>query len=333
MSLDVSTDGNGGQALSSAGRIAVVGARGVVGARVAKRLAGTARRTVVELDTRVESIASNPFLDEVSHAVLATPGPHLADAVALLDRGITVISVGDQVDDVDALIAHAHRAERRDASLVVGAGMSPGLVALLARHLSTLVASVDEIHVAIHGTAGPACARQHHRALAGEAVRIDDGQLILSRAGTGRELAWFPEPVGAYDCYRAESPVPSLLHRAFPEASRISARLSANRRDRLTSRLPMLTPPHSEGGVGALRVEVRGEGADGGRVSVIAGIAEMVGTATAATVAAFVEASLAGALPSGLVVPGDPALDTVSMLRTVERCGVRLQEFTGVPNG
>ena len=38
----------------------------------------------------------------------------------------------------------------------------------------------------------------------------------------------------------------------------ISARRSARRRDRFTARLPMLSPPHQEGGIGALRVEVRG---------------------------------------------------------------------------
>ncbi len=108
--------------------------------------------------------------------------------------------------------------------------------------------------------------------------------------------------------------------------------MSANRRDRLTSWLPMLTPPHREGGVGALRIEVRGADASGTRVSMIAGIAEMVGTAAAATVAGFLEGMLSGAFPSGLNLPGDERLDTTKLLRTIERFGVRLQEFTGVPS-
>ena len=152
------------------------------------------------------------------------------------------------------------------------------------------------------------------------------------RAGTGRELEWFPEPVGAYDCYRAEVPGPVVMHRTFPDAVRISARMSANRRDRLTSRLPMLTPPHGEGGVGALRVEVRGADATGARVTLIAGIAEMVGTATAATASGYLDAYLSGDLPVGLILPGDDRLDTNALLRAIERRGVRLQEFTGVPS-
>ena len=246
--------------------------------------------------------------------------------------GVPVVSIGDQVADVRRLLASGSVADESGVPLVVGAGMSPGLVALLARHLSRELASVDEIHVALHGTAGPACARRHHRALAGHAVGWHDGHELDARAGTGRELVWFPEPVGAYDCYRAEMPTPVVLHRVFPDAERITVRVSANRRDRLTSRLPMLTPPHREGGVGAVRVEVRGAGPAGDRRSVVAGIAELVGTAAAATAVAVTDRVLAGAMPSGAVALGDERLDTAELLHLVERAGVRLQEFTGVPS-
>ncbi len=313
------------------GRVAVIG-NGVVGRRVAHQVVSVSNRPLVELDTRRVDLASSPFLDDVVVAVLAHPSPHHPDSITLLDRGISVISVGDQMADVEAMMWESERATRSGASLVVGAGMSPGLVGLIARHLTTQLATADEIHVAIHGTAGPACARQHHRALAGDAVAFDDGAFVTLRAGTGRELAWFPEPVGAYDCYHAQVPGPVVLHRAFPDAVRISSRMSANRRDRLTTRLPMLTPPHREGGVGALRIEVRGADATGARVSLIAGVAEMVGTATAATACGYLDAIIAGDLPVGLVLPGEQRVDTTAVLRAIERRGVRLQEFTGVPS-
>jgi hypothetical protein len=313
------------------GRVAVIG-NGVVSRRVAHQVVSVSNRPLVELDTRRVDLASSPFLDDVVVAVLAHPSPHHPDSITLLDRGISVISVGDQMADVEAMMWESERATRSGASLVVGAGMSPGLVGLIARHLTTQLATADEIHVAIHGTAGPACARQHHRALAGDAVAFDDGAFVTLRAGTGRELAWFPEPVGAYDCYHAQVPGPVVLHRAFPDAVRISSRMSANRRDRLTTRLPMLTPPHREGGVGALRIEVRGADATGARVSLIAGVAEMVGTATAATACGYLDAIIAGDLPVGLVLPGEQRVDTTAVLRAIERRGVRLQEFTGVPS-
>jgi hypothetical protein len=49
-----------------------------------------------------------------------------------------------------------------------------------------------------------------------------------------------------------------LLVGAFPDARRVTARVGANRRDRLTAHLPMLRRPHPEGTLGAIRVEMRG---------------------------------------------------------------------------
>ena len=254
-------------------------------------------------------------------------------AQELIERQVPVISIGDELDDVAAMLELDRAALDADVSFVVGAGMSPGLSGLLVRHLADQLATIDEIHIAVHGTAGPACARQHHRALAGNGLALRDGEWIRRPAGSGRELCWFPEPVGAYDCYRAELASPLLLRDLFPDVMRISARMSANRRDRLTARLPMLSRPHPEGGVGALRIEVRGADETGGRSTLVVGIAELVGTAAAATVVAF----LAGRCSpercrTGVVCAGDARLDTVSLLRTIERVGVRLQEFTGVPH-
>ena len=64
--------------------------------------------------------------------------------------------------------------------------------------------------------------------------------------------------MGGLDCYRAALPDAVLLRPAFGGASRITARVSATRRDRVTARVPMLRKPHAEGIIGAVRVEVRG---------------------------------------------------------------------------
>ena len=112
----------------------------------------------------------------------------------------------------------------------------------------------------------------------------------------------------------------------------MSTRVSANRRDRFTAWLPMLSPPHREGGIGAVRVEVRGSDDAGGRRTLIAGAAELVGTAAAATAIAFASAVVDGGVEPGVVRAGDPSLDTVALLRSISAVGVRLQEFTGVPS-
>lgn len=300
---------------------------GVVGDRFSRRLPTVLPDAViVGLDGR----STTP--GDLDVAVLARGGPHAVDAARLVDEGVPVVSVSDDLADVRAMTDLDDRARSAGVPLVVGAGMEPGLTGLLARHLASQLSTCDEIHLAVHGTAGPACARQQHHALRGRAVGYHDGTWIQRPAGSGRELCYFPEPVGPYDCYRAELASPVLLSDAFPDAVRISARVSANRRDRFTAWLPMLSPPHREGGVGAVRVEVRGTGPDGARRTLIAGVAELVGTAAAATAIAFVEAIARGSLPTGVVRPGDAALDTVGLLATIADVGVRLQEFTGVPS-
>jgi hypothetical protein len=264
--------------------------------------------------------------------VLATAGPHAATAADLLRAGVHVVSTSGAVDDVRELLDLDDTARAAGATLVVGAAVSPGLSGLLARQLVGRLAGCDELHIARHGTAGPACAREHHRALRGWAMGWQDGGWIERPAGSGRELCWFPEPVGARDCYRGELSDPLLLHRSFPEVERISARVSATRRDRFTARLPMLSPPHREGGIGALRVEARGHDAGDARVTLVAGIAELSGTAAAAVAAAFVDHLASGAAPPGVVSTSDADLPTLTLLGAVGRNGVRLQSFTGIPH-
>jgi hypothetical protein len=264
--------------------------------------------------------------------VLAMAGPHAATAADLVRAGAHVVSTSGSVDDVRDLLDLDDTARGTGATLVVGAAVSPGLSGLLARELVGRLAGCDELHIARHGTAGPACAREHHLALRGWAMGWRDGGWIERPAGSGRELSWFPEPVGARDCYRGELSDPLLLHRSFPQVERITARVSATRRDRFTARLPMLSPPHREGGIGALRVEARGWESDGARVTHIVGIAELIGTAAAAVAAAFVDHVASGTAPAGVVTTSDADLPTASLLSAVARGGVRLQSFTGIPH-
>ena len=325
-----------------AGAIVVVIGAGVTGSRVAANLAGVDGLRIGVIDTRddvARAVARSVSgaVVELAHAkvadvvVLALPAPHAELARELVESGVAVVSMSDDVVDVEALLAMHPLAERRGVGLVVGAAMAPGLTGLLARNLAVQLDAVDEIHVAMHGTAGPACARQHHRALGGTSVGLHDGEWIRRPAGAGRELCWFPEPVNAYDCYRAEVPEPLLLHRVFPGVMRMSARMSGTRRDRFTARLPMLSPPHREGGVGAVRVELRGALAGGARETLVAGAAMRSGVAAAAVASAAAEwlSTGAGGL-TGAIVLGDSRLPSADLLMRVRGWGVPLFDFTGV---
>lgn len=323
--------------------VAVVGV-GVTGARIADLLSASAlqpgpRLGIVDLSddvaARVARVVSGVVIDlnDVMAAdlvVLSQPAPHADIARRLVSNGVSVVSMSDDLDDVRSLLELDHRARTNDATLVVGAAMAPGLSGLIARHLAVQLQRVDEIHVAMHGTGGPACARQHHLALGGTSLGYHDGEWVQRPAGAGRELCWFPEPVNSYDCYRAEMPDPLMLHRVFPEATRLSARMSATRRDRFTARLPMLRPPHREGGLGALRVEVRGALANGARETLIAGSAVRSGFAAAVVASTMARWVLEDDPWRGLVLLGDVELPNAALLASVQAAGVRLFEFTGV---
>lgn len=264
----------------------------------------------------------------VDVAVLAAPsGQHVAMARSFVGRGVGVVSTSDGVDDVRDLLALDPWCRDQGVALTVGAAFSPGFSCLLVRHAAAMFDQVDEVHVAKLGTGGPACARQHHRALGGIGIDWRDGAWLERPAGSGRELCWFPDPVGGADCYRAALPDALLIKPAFPDAERVTARLAATRRDRLTARLPMLRPPHPEGGPGALRVEVRGRVGDRRDVKVLGAIDRpAVGAGAVAAVAALW-------LAEGRIPPGSAGLagvtDVLAFAAELARRGVRAAVFEG----
>jgi hypothetical protein len=282
--------------------------------------AGVATRTA-----RAESLG---LLDDCPVVVLAGPSPHAALVDALAREGRVIVSVGDDLEDVMALMDRDRLFIDRGTTLVVGAAASPGMTALLVRWARDRFDDIDEVHVAAHGTGGPSCARQHHRALGGMSVGWHDGSWLQRPAGSGRDLCWFPDPIGPRDCYRHASPDPVLVQRAFPELRRITARVSATRRDRLTARLPMMSPPHPEGGLGALRVEVRGT-RDGARSIEVLGVVERAAT-IAGTLAAQTALVMLDSLPSpGVLACGEDAFPSSEVMSRILATGTVLHEFVG----
>jgi saccharopine dehydrogenase-like NADP-dependent oxidoreductase len=320
-------------------RTLVVGA-GAVGARAARQLVESPEVTEVAISdvdaTRQGAIVSasgdkatagSP--DRACDAVvLAGPcGTHAALARTHVEAGRHVVSVSDSIDDVRALVALDDTARAHGVAVVAGAAFSPGYSCVLARHAATSFTTVDEIHVARMGTGGPACARQHHDALTGHGIDWRDGAWQRRPAGSGRELCWFPDPIGAQDCYRAELPDALLLEPVFPGVERVTARLSATRRDRFSAHLPMLRKPHPEGLVGAVRVEVRGV-RDGITDALVLGALDRPAVASGATAALALRWAGSGRIPAGAGGLGrvDAPVDFLAELVTV---GIKAAVFEG----
>ena len=333
-----------GGAVTPLSRIGVVGA-GVTGSRVVAQLLSLGHTSLVVTDTthskaqQLGSLYRSPKqmihvvdASEMSHCdvvVLACAKPHTTMTRSLAERGVHVVSISDDVSDTVSLIELNEEASSSGTTVVVGAAASPGLSALLVDHVRGHFDSIDEVHVALHGTGGPDCAHQHHDALAGQSIGWHDDDWLRRPAGSGRELCWFPEPVGAYDCYRAEMADPVLLKHAMPELQRITARMSATRRDRFTSRLPMMAPPHAEGGMGSVRVEVRGW-RSGARVVEILGVAERVAQIAGVVAGSTAHLIATGGLTTrGVVALGSSTVPNSEILKHVQQAGIHLQEFVG----
>jgi saccharopine dehydrogenase-like NADP-dependent oxidoreductase len=322
--------------------IGIFGA-GVVGSRVAESLSVETQLSIAVYDSsqivaqrlvrRLSEIngliraTSRSELHRAKVVVLARPLPHTPVAGEFLEKGVSVVSTSDDIADCLNLLSLSDLATKKNATLIIGAASSPGMSGLLVRNLSKEFDFVDEVHIALHGTGGPECARQHHRALSGQSIGWHDGEWLRRPAGSGRELCWFPEPVGAYDCYRGELPDPLLIKRAFPELVRVTARVSATRRDRVFARMPMLIPPRAEGGMGGLRVEVRGT-RNGERVVDVVGVAERVGQ-VAGVVSGCVARSISiGEISQpGAFVLGELSLPNEVLLSRVLACGVQAHSF------
>jgi saccharopine dehydrogenase-like NADP-dependent oxidoreductase len=283
----------------------------------------------VRIDASPRNSLDGSILRQADVVVLTTPVRHRAAAEAALECGVHVVSVCDDPAEVRGLLALDAEARERGLSVVVGAAFAPGLTCVLARHAATGFDSVQEIHVASMGTGGPACARRHHAALSEDALDWRDGAWRRRSGGSGRELCWFPDPVGGADCYRGGMADALLLVPAFPGVHRVTARLAATRRDRMSAWLPMLRPPHPEGMLGAVRVEVRGKRGPIFDARVLGALdrpAMAAGTVAAVAAAWTAEGRFSRAGAAGLAELLD---EPVPFLRELARRGVRAAVFEG----
>ncbi|MDG2260886.1 MAG: Gfo/Idh/MocA family oxidoreductase [Actinomycetota bacterium] len=324
-------------------RVGVVGL-GNVGARVVRQLLanadveavqvwddkpGRAAEVVATMEECTEEVRSPDAFDVAVLVICTESGSHVGYAKRALESGVHVVSTGDSIPDVRGLLDLGAEAEVRGLSVVVGAGMAPGLSCVLARHAARHFDDVEEIHVFKAGTGGPDCARTHHAALGGDAIDWRDGSYVDRRGRSGRELVWFPDPLGSRDCYRGALADALLLVPAFPGVERVTSRISATRRDRLTALLPMMRKPHADGGPGAIRVEIRGRQGNGRDVAVLGAVDHpSVAAATVAAIAA--ERVLDGRWQER----GSRGLasieDSVSWLGELSRRGVKAATFEGV---
>jgi len=183
-------------------RIGVVG-HGVVGRRVVSNLFDRAEVARILLITARQTLAGQvkvtltderALRDEADVVVLATPDPQHEAARVYLEAGCAVVTTSDDAADVESLLALERLAVRRGRPFVVGAAASPGFTGLLARLAAGELDTVDEIHVAFHGTGGPPCARSTMRRSARSAGSGTTARGRSALAARGESCAGSPTP-------------------------------------------------------------------------------------------------------------------------------------------
>jgi hypothetical protein len=178
---------------------------------------------------------------------LCQPHPHAELAAEYLAAGTSVVSVSADVSDVRDLIDLDAHAKHHNAALIVGAAMSPGLTALLADLLWRQLHVAEEIHVATHGTAGPACAVQHHNALGETAIGWHDGAWIERPAAAVASSTGFRSPSGHATATGPRCPIRYCCIGCFPASPGSAHACRAPVATVSPPACPMLTPPHAAG--------------------------------------------------------------------------------------
>jgi hypothetical protein len=307
-----------------------------VGARTATRARAVAQALHDGAESHVldDDLTLPDGIDAIAAAV--PPEADVVLARAAVDRGIPYASVGDDPGAVRALLDLDADARAKGIGILVGCGLAPGLSDVLVHHAGDLLDSVDEVHVARFGIAGPACAAVARRALREPNREWRDGEYVQDRH-RGDELIWFPDPVDARECALVATGV-ELLVGSIPGVGRVTARLGLPPARRLPAPGVLGPRPRGRGSgfdptFGAMRAEVwgwRGTARD----TVVYGVIERTAVA-AGTVLGVAAAWLAGALPEvGDRVLGASGLGTavkpVPFLAELARRGVKAAVFEGV---
>ena len=198
---------------------------------IADKAAGPAAEAAEAMGERAEVVDWSPgraLPPGVSVVASAVGGPvERALFETAVEAGVPAAGCGDDATTIRSLLDLDDAAREAGVALAAGCGLAPGLADVLARHAADALDSVDEICVARAGTAGPSCRSATDRAGRGAAPEWRDGAWVRHRAGSGRQLVWFPAPVGGLDCHRAASGQAPLLVDAFPTVQRVTMRTAS----------------------------------------------------------------------------------------------------------
>ena len=315
----------------------------------ASRAAAEAAEAMGERAEVVDWSPDRPLPSGVTVVASAVGGPvERAAFERAVEAGVPAAGCGDDAATVRTLLDLDDAAREAGVTLAAGCGLAPGLADVLARHAAGVVEAVEEIHVARAGQAGPACRLSILRSGRGPVLEWRDGAWARHRAGSGRQLVWFPAPVGGLDCHRTASGQAPLLVDAFPGLRRASMRVASPLGPgagvpgaHLLGHIPLVSTllggpaakrsRDPDGDWGAAWVEVRGRRGRSEEILVYGAVDRMAFAAGAVLSVAALWLAGQGAAP--VTVTGAHGLaalvDPVPFLGELARRGVKAAVFEG----
>lgn len=129
------------------------------------------------------------------------------------------VSVCDDFDAAEAALKLDKSAKKAGITVLTGMGWTPGLSNVLARKGMEILERTSEIHIAWVGAAddseGRAVVKHVLHSFGGEATTYAGGRWKKVIAGSGREWAEFPAPVGKIRVYHVGHPEPVTIPHFF----------------------------------------------------------------------------------------------------------------------
>ena len=153
-------------------------------------------------------------------------------AAAAVEAGVDYVSICDDADAAEQVFELNDIAREKGLRVLTGVGWTPGLSSLMARAAADSLDTVEKINIAWAGNTedsiGLAVILHSLHIFCGSVPSFLEGSLRLIPAGSGKERASFPEPIGEMNVYHAGHPEPVTMYRYFPGVSEVTLKGGIN---------------------------------------------------------------------------------------------------------
>lgn len=147
-------------------------------------------------------------------------------AEAALAADADYVSICDDYDGAAKVLELDNEARLKGRRILTGLGWTPGLSNVLAKKGADQLEKADEINVYWAGasadSSGFAVVLHTMHIFTGLVPSFDGDQPVVVRAGTGREVVKFPEPLGNVATFHLGHPEPLTLSRYIPGVRRVT---------------------------------------------------------------------------------------------------------------